>query len=158
SVRPDGSWPIDTNLSTWVTTLSVNALAAADDLDALDRLPELHAWLADQQYTEFHPYTGAAPGAFAWTPLPGGVPDADDTAGAIIALCNLAGVIPPGRTESWDRWGHARNWLIDLQNSDGGCPTFCRGWTGLAFDRSGADLTAHALRAFAGLGSPQRHP
>ena len=29
SVRPDGSWPIDTNLATWVTTLSVNALAAA---------------------------------------------------------------------------------------------------------------------------------
>ena len=25
SVRPDGSWPIDTNLATWVTTLSVNA-------------------------------------------------------------------------------------------------------------------------------------
>src|SRR5439155_1446263 len=37
SVRPDGSWPIDTNLSTWVTTLSVNALAAAGDLNALDR-------------------------------------------------------------------------------------------------------------------------
>src|SRR5260370_11069907 len=29
SVRPDGSWPIDTNLGTWVTTLAVNALAAA---------------------------------------------------------------------------------------------------------------------------------
>src|SRR5262249_5067882 len=29
SVRPDGSWPIDTNLATWVTTLSINALAAA---------------------------------------------------------------------------------------------------------------------------------
>src|SRR3954471_7867933 len=27
SVRPDGSWPIDTNLATWVTTLSINALA-----------------------------------------------------------------------------------------------------------------------------------
>ena len=26
SVREDGSWPIDTNLTTWVTTLSVNAL------------------------------------------------------------------------------------------------------------------------------------
>ncbi len=25
SVRPDGSWPIDTNLATWVTTLSINA-------------------------------------------------------------------------------------------------------------------------------------
>ncbi|MEJ7595585.1 MAG: hypothetical protein WKF77_29065 [Planctomycetaceae bacterium] len=26
SVLEDGSWPIDTNLTTWVTTLSVNAL------------------------------------------------------------------------------------------------------------------------------------
>ena len=29
SVRPDGSWPIDTNLSTWVTTLSINALSSS---------------------------------------------------------------------------------------------------------------------------------
>ena len=27
SVRPDGSWPIDTNLATWNTTLAINALA-----------------------------------------------------------------------------------------------------------------------------------
>jgi squalene-hopene/tetraprenyl-beta-curcumene cyclase len=37
-------------------------------------------------------------------------------------------------------------WLLDLQNRDGGWPTFCRGWTNLPFDRSGSDLTAHALR------------
>jgi squalene-hopene/tetraprenyl-beta-curcumene cyclase len=36
-----------------------------------------------------------------------------------------------------------------LQNGDGGFPTFCRGWGTLPFDRSGADLTAHALRALA---------
>jgi squalene-hopene/tetraprenyl-beta-curcumene cyclase len=40
-------------------------------------------------------------------------------------------------------------WLLDLQNSDGGWPTFCRGWGKLPFDRSGPDLTAHALRAVA---------
>ena len=38
-------------------------------------------------------------------------------------------------------------WLLGLQNRDGGWPTFCRGWGNLPFDRSGADLTAHALRA-----------
>src|SRR5438046_6015338 len=38
-------------------------------------------------------------------------------------------------------------WLQNLQNSDGGWPTFCRGWGKLPFDRSGTDLTAHALRA-----------
>jgi squalene-hopene/tetraprenyl-beta-curcumene cyclase len=41
----------------------------------------------------------------------------------------------------------AVGWLLDLQNEDGGWPTFCRGWGALPFDRSGCDLTAHALRA-----------
>src|SRR5207247_4547137 len=27
SARADGSWPIDTNLATWTTTLAINALA-----------------------------------------------------------------------------------------------------------------------------------
>jgi squalene-hopene/tetraprenyl-beta-curcumene cyclase len=35
-----------------------------------------------------------------------------------------------------------------LQNRDGGIPTFCRGWGALPIDRSGADLTAHAIRAW----------
>lgn len=39
-------------------------------------------------------------------------------------------------------------WLLNLQNGDGGIPTFCRGWTNLPFDRSAPDLTAHALRAW----------
>ena len=37
-------------------------------------------------------------------------------------------------------------WLLSIQNRDGGWPTFCRGWGTLPFDRSGADLTAHAIR------------
>ena len=140
SVRPDGSWPIDTNLATWVTTLAVNALATAKDLDALDRREELCAWLLNQQTHAKHPFTGAAPGAWGWTPLPGAVPDADDTPGAILALVNLQA--------SWERWEEAAGWLYGLQNRDGGMPTFCRGWSGLPFDRSGSDLTAHALRAW----------
>ena len=43
--REDGSWAIDSNLATWVTTLSVNALAAAGELDRLDRKEELRDWL-----------------------------------------------------------------------------------------------------------------
>jgi squalene-hopene/tetraprenyl-beta-curcumene cyclase len=42
---------------------------------------------------------------------------------------------------------NAVRWLLDLQNRDGGWPTFCRGWGTLPFDRSAPDLTAHALRA-----------
>lgn len=42
---------------------------------------------------------------------------------------------------------NAARWLLSLQNSDGGWPTFCRGWGQLPFDQSAPDLTAHALRA-----------
>jgi len=142
SVRPDGSWPIDTNLSTWVTTLSVNALAAAGDLDKLDKRSELLDWLLAQQYKKRHPYTGSAPGGWAWTPLPGGVPDADDTPGALLALHHLNDKdrCPPAALNGCD-------WLVMMQNWDGGWPTFCSGRGRLPFDRSGTDLTAHALRA-----------
>jgi squalene-hopene/tetraprenyl-beta-curcumene cyclase len=40
-------------------------------------------------------------------------------------------------------------WLRRLQNPDGGWPTFYRGRGKLSFDRSGSELTASVLRAFA---------
>ena len=134
-----------------MTTLSVNALAAAGELEHLDRKDELRDWLLKQQYKERHPYTGADPGGWAWTDLPGGVPDADDTPGAILALSQL---MNPEETsfEANKREGQCMagvRWLLGLQNSDGGWPTFCRGWGHLPFDRSGCDLSAHALRVIA---------
>ena len=180
SVRDDGSWPIDTNLATWNTTLSVNALLSSPSLatDAHDqgsdvsvtpaeqRLsdpvepsrvindaltdPRLHEWILSCQHTEVHPFTGAQPGGWGWTDLSGAVPDADDTPGAMLALreldrhAMLADDLRP-RLEEAIRMG--ARWLLDLQNRDGGWPTFCRGWGKLPFDRSGADLTAHAMRA-----------
>jgi squalene-hopene/tetraprenyl-beta-curcumene cyclase len=149
SVRSDGSWPIDTNLATWVTTLSVNALAAAGELDKLDRKEQVRDWLLRQQYKERHSYTGADPGGWAWTDLPGGVPDADDTAGAVLAVTNLPRKDPRERLRQkiMEESDEGVVWLRELQNNDGGYPTFCRGWGTLAFDRSGPDLTAHAVRA-----------
>jgi squalene-hopene/tetraprenyl-beta-curcumene cyclase len=150
AARPDGSWAIDSDLATWVTTLAINALDAANELENLDSLPELHDWLTQQQFMQWHPFTGAEPGGFAWTPLPGGLPDADDTPGAILGLCHLQqtnSLRESGRHASWQGWQLARDWLFGLQNRDGGWPTFCRGWGALPFDRSGTDLTAHALRA-----------
>jgi squalene-hopene/tetraprenyl-beta-curcumene cyclase len=146
SVRDDGSWPIDTNLATWLTTLSVQALNAGGRLsEYLDEhaRTSIRDWLLAQQTRDEHPYTGATPGGWSWTNLPGGVPDADDTPGALLALRDLD---PDDET----RQAAARGvrWLLDLQNRDGGIPTFCRGWGALPFDRSGADLTAHAVRAW----------
>ena len=245
SVRDDGSWPIDTNLATWVTTLSVNALG--DDLPDESRVPILN-WLLDQQYTEVHLYTNADPGGWSWTDLPGGVPDADDTPGAVLALLELSrgsskspessvqspellssrveglgtkdehdstpgteypvlspdanspttagqgtmesrpstesldprpstlddpsapsfpssGLGTPSRVAAPRNGGddltarveeavdNAVDWLISLQNRDGGFPTFCRGWGKLPFDRSSPDITAHCIRAISRLQS-----
>lgn len=147
SVLPDGSWPIDTDLATWVTTLAVNALSGAEDPNPYlpaDERQRLREWLLGQQYRVIHPYTRAAPGGWAWTDLPGGVPDADDTPGALLALWHLG-----SRDAAADEAATAGiQWLLDLQNADGGMPTFCKGWGTLPFDRSGADLTAHALLAW----------
>ncbi|MBI4905223.1 MAG: squalene--hopene cyclase [Acidobacteria bacterium] len=140
SVLAGGSWPIDTNLATWVTTLSINALRGR--LPAEDRAV-IRQWLLKQQYRGTHPYTGAPPGGWAWTDLPGGVPDADDTSGALLALDTL------GAHDDVDVAERGITWLLDLQNRDGGIPTFCRGWGKLPFDRSSQDITAHALQAWA---------
>ena len=145
SVRDDGSWPIDTNLATWVTSLSVNALAAGDIETALsieDR-QGISNWLLASQQNERHPYTAADPRGWAWSNLSGAVPDADDTAGALLALCNLG--IEDNRTIQ--AAAKAIEWLTSLQNRDGGIPTFCRGWTSLPFDKSTPDITAHGLGA-----------
>ncbi len=143
SMRADGSWPIDTNLATWVTTLSIGALAEAGDLPLGDTL-SMRDWLLGQQSTREHPFTHAAPGAWAWTPLSGGVPDADDTSGALLALRRLGD--PDARAVAAAAAGVG--WLLGVQNRDGGVPTFCRGWGALPFDRSTPEITAHALQAW----------
>jgi squalene-hopene/tetraprenyl-beta-curcumene cyclase len=145
SVRPNGSWPIDTNLATWVTTLALNALAGAgEDITQYASLD----WLLSCQHRERHPFTGADPGGWGWSDLSGAVPDADDTPGALLALSRYSMSLsdePEAQTNRACESGLA--WLLNLQNRDGGWPTFCRGWSGLPFDRSGTDLTAHAIRA-----------
>jgi squalene-hopene/tetraprenyl-beta-curcumene cyclase len=178
SMRPDGSWPIDTNLATWVTTLAVNALGPSIyEVMSAEERQRILEWLLAQQYRTVHPYTDAAPGGWAWTDLPGGVPDADDTAGALLALKLLGSSrckeAPSAQSEIRNSKSGinqslptsaatqdeldprvreaaiaAVKWLLDLQNRDGGIPTFCRGWTNLPFDRSSPDITAHALRAW----------
>lgn len=142
SMRPDGSWPIDSNLSVWVTTLAINALAAAGDLDSLPDKEKTLAWILEQQETERHPYTGSPPGGWGWSHLSGSVPDADDTSGALLAVSAIGHAGDTGRATA-----AGNKWLSDLQNSDFGIPTFCSGWGRLPFDRSGSDLTAHAVRA-----------
>jgi squalene-hopene/tetraprenyl-beta-curcumene cyclase len=143
SMRDEGSWPIDTHLATWVTTMAVRVLARAGMIGRID-VGAVREWLLAQQTAHEHPFTHAAPGAWAWTPLSGGVPDADDTAGALIAL----GRLDASDQRSQDAAQNGVTWLLDVQNRDGGVPTFCRGWGALPFDRSTPEITAHAIQAW----------
>jgi squalene-hopene/tetraprenyl-beta-curcumene cyclase len=141
-VRPDGSWPLSANLSIWNTTLAASALAAAGENP---RETHCWEWLLSYQLRTTDPQ-GAEVGGWAWTDLPGGVPNSDDTASALIALraAFAAGV----RTEEIADAARAGvNFLLALQNADGGWPLFGRGTGGLPFDTSGPDMTARALRA-----------
>lgn len=162
SMRADGSWPIDTNLATWGTTLAMRALEGSADTPVRRSVTD---WLLAQQYRDVHPFTNAAPGGWAWTDLPGGVPDADDTSSALIALKALLSDSPQSSQRNTEDSKKASlclsvpsvvkssvipgiRWLLDLQNRDGGIPTFCRGWGALPFDRSTPEITAHALLAW----------
>lgn len=73
-VRPDGSWPIDTNLSVWVTTLSINALAMAGDLGSLENLEPLYRWLIHQQVIDAIPTPGPIRAAGAGRTCPAACP------------------------------------------------------------------------------------
>ncbi len=171
----DGSWPIDTNLATWVTSLSLHALsrrgplklalsepcpgtdaavesAASEEAPAASSLVSSTAlrWLLACQHRQRHPFTGANPGGWGWTDLSGAVPDADDTPAALLAISHIDWSDPACQQleqQALDAVKLGLGWLMRLQNRDGGWPTFCRGWGTLPFDRSGTDLTAHALRA-----------
>ncbi|MDR0573577.1 MAG: squalene--hopene cyclase [Tannerella sp.] len=137
TVREDGAWPIDTDLAGWVTALSVRVLG--DDIKDKQALAEK---IKRNAFASGHPFTGAKEGGWAWTDLSGAVPDADDTSGALVALhILLDGVYCP-------EVGKGIEWLLALQNSDGGMPTFCKGWGKLPFDRSSPDISAHAILAF----------
>ncbi len=142
--RQDGSWPIDTDLSTWVTTLSVKALGQqmSKEFSATES-ETLVNHLKTIQYKEVHPFNLAQPGGWGWTNFAGSVPDVDDTSGAILALLELY------RIDNHDEETIINGclWLTTLQNKDGGFPTFCKGWGRLPFDSSCADLTGHALFA-----------
>ena len=86
SMSPEGLWPIDTNLATWVTSLSIHALAC-DPKDDGDWCSEsLLQWHLNCQHLKRHPFTGAEPGGWGWSDLSGAVPDSDDTPAAMIAL------------------------------------------------------------------------
>jgi len=145
--REDGSWPIDIDLSTWVSTLAVKSLRSQIGMVLTPADQEkLTAHFLSIQNKTIHPFNGTKPGGWGWTSHAGSVPDGDDTPGTILALLALNQQNPELVHQPVLA---GCGWLFDLQNSDGGFPTFSRGWGKLPFDQSCADLTGHSLLALA---------
>ncbi|MEZ5103310.1 MAG: prenyltransferase/squalene oxidase repeat-containing protein [Draconibacterium sp.] len=141
--REDGGWPIDVDLSTWVTSLSVKAfqenLNGFLTSDQQDRIADHFKLIQNKQV---HRFNGTGPGGWGWTNFSGSVPDGDDTPGVILALLKLQ----PKEKVKTEVLNGAK-WLNKLQNNDGGFPTFSKGWGKLPFDQSCSDLTGHCLLA-----------
>ena len=140
TVRDDGSWPIDTNLSAWLTSLAAKVLPC-NSQEPRAKSQELADLIRRMATTSVHPFTAAAPGGWGWSDLSGSVPDGDDTSAALVALHHLT------QGKCCKEVEEGLKWLMGLQNNDGGMPTFCKGWGRLPFDRSSPDITAHAILA-----------
>jgi squalene-hopene/tetraprenyl-beta-curcumene cyclase len=145
TVRGDGSWPSVTNLSVANTSLAVNALASASgNVGALGCLD----WLLNCQRSGASASPASAEGGWASNDGGGSLPDVDSTAAALLSLSVLlksgTDAVRP-RIETAATAGI--NWLLSVQNDDGGWPSYFRGANNDSPDGSGPDLTAHALRA-----------
>ncbi|MCF6332434.1 MAG: hypothetical protein L3J11_04040 [Draconibacterium sp.] len=141
--RNDGGWPIDVDLSTWVTTLSIKALRSKkDEVLSATQQNVLVEHLKSIQNKGIHLFNGTGPGGWGWTNFSGSVPDCDDTPGTILALLQLK-----SSEEIKTEVIAGSKWLLQLQNNDGGFPTFSKGWGKLPFDQSCADLSGHCILA-----------
>lgn len=145
--REDGSWPIDIDLSTWVTTLAVKSLRSnLDNVLTSAEKQQITNHLLTIQNKQVHPFNGTQPGGWGWTSHSGSVPDGDDTPGTILTLLALN---QDDLLVVHDAVFAGVGWLRRLQNNDGGFPTFSRGWGKLPFDQSCSDLTGHVILAMA---------
>lgn len=137
SQRQDGGWPIDRDLETFDTDMTVFALKEAGvEVPAADQVRD---WLLSRQFTERCFPTSAAPGGWAWA-MPAGWPDSDDTSYTLLALRQL------GMPASNPQIRKGARWLKGMQNSNGAWPTFVRN-SKMPFDHDCPYITGHVLTA-----------
>jgi squalene-hopene/tetraprenyl-beta-curcumene cyclase len=107
-------------------------------------------WLLAGQRTTPNAITVVAPGGWARSDAAGALPNAHDTASVLLALARLpARDNPPHRERLEIAVRSALAWLLDLQNEDGGWPTFYRRPGGFQPDESSTEVTSNVLRALA---------
>lgn len=148
SQRPDGGWPIDRDLETFDTDMTVFAFTAAGE--AVPEAPVVREWLLRRQFEAPCFPTGAKPGGWAWA-MPAGWPDSDDTAYTLLALRALG---EPAGSSALRR---GARWLEDMQCSNGGWSTFVRN-SNMPFDHHCPYITGHALSALHAVGRLHEQP
>jgi squalene-hopene/tetraprenyl-beta-curcumene cyclase len=168
SIRADSSWSLTPNFAIANTALAWNSLSAqpaarsehawhslesehlADDHDHSGFSEACCDWLLRAQRIKPNLVTDAPAGGWASADAAGSLPNTIATASSLVALTSLRRDCPPlqqQRAEAAIRRGVA--WLLDMQNPDGGWPTFYREDTLLRFDESATDTTSQVLRALA---------
>ncbi len=148
SQREDGGWPIDRDLETFDTDLTVFAFFEAGEAPPLaDRIKE---WLLARQFHLPCFPTGAEPGGWAWA-MPAGWPESDDTSYTMLALLGLG--VPAGG----EPLRRGARWLERMQNRDGSWSTFVRD-SSMPFDHACPYIVGHVLCALQACGRLQQKP
>jgi squalene-hopene/tetraprenyl-beta-curcumene cyclase len=107
-------------------------------------------WLLATQCTTRNAITDVSPGGWSSSDAAGALPNSSDTANVLLTLAHWPRSDNPARRDRIDRAARLGvAWLLDLQNEDGGWPTFYRRAGGFLSDVSGTDVTSHAVRALA---------
>ena len=148
SQRSDGGWPIDRDLETFDTDMSIFAFTSASE--PVPHAAEARAWLLGRQFSEPCFPTGAKPGGWAWA-MPSGWPDSDDTAYTLLALRAL------GESKTSRATRDGARWLEGMQCSNGGWSTFVRN-SSMPFDHDCPYVTGHALSALKAVGRLEERP
>ncbi len=174
TVREDGAWSIDTNLSGWVTSLAAKVIKLTINNEQLTiNMP--FALTSTPSTLNSPPTQGDSGGLLTSNPSTlnsklseiikrNATKDVHPFTGARHGgwgWSDLSGSVPDGDDTSGalialhhlthgtvsKEIEEGLKWLMWLQNNDGGMPTFCKGWGKLPFDRSTPDITAHAMLA-----------
>lgn len=106
-------------------------------------------WLLKTQHAAASKVTDAPAGGWGSSDAPGAEPNTIATAAALSALARANQVDEANRRRVERAASHGSRWLLEMQNGDGGWPTFTRDDESLPQSASGVDPTAQALRALA---------
>ncbi|MCD9026091.1 squalene--hopene cyclase [Cohnella silvisoli] len=167
--RKDGKIFLQNSLSTvWDTALISSALQEAGTSPDSPMIRRASSYILSQQQLKFGDWSirnrNPVPGAWGFSDSNTLNPDIDDTTAALRAIKRMSLTSPVYR----DAWNRGLNWILSMQNKDGGWPAFERdtdkahltwlpmdGAKSAAIDPSTADLTGRTLEylgRFAGLG------